>query len=301
MSAKWTIRATALGAVGLALAIGVAAAAPAVASAASPTTGAARARSVALRQAREFLSHIRIGSPLNVGHSPQGRVTAGISDLISSSWSGYADSGAAGSFTTVNASWIEPTAKCGTAQSLAAFWVGIDGISSADPTVEQDGTLIDCIAGVAFYFDWWETYPGNSVQLVNAVSPGDHIAAEVTYGAAGYTLSVTDKTDTAATFSATEPCGATTCENESAEWIAEAPCCKANNAVYNLTNFKDWRVDVAKTTYAGTLVPVTGTSPTDPPATDEITMVDSNKAVMALPGALNATDTSFGVRWKKPN
>jgi Peptidase A4 family len=65
----------------------------------------------------------------------------GLSDVTSTNWSGYADTGS--SFSDVSASWTEPGASCSSrTTSLAAFWVGIDGYSS--DSVEQDGTMIEC-------------------------------------------------------------------------------------------------------------------------------------------------------------
>jgi hypothetical protein len=188
---------------------------------------------------------------------------------------------------------VEPTADCTGGTTIAAFWVGIDGISNADPTVQQDGTIIECSGTSAFYYDWWETYPGNAVQIKNSVSPGDHISARVNYNGS-YAMSVTDSTHSADSFSVSEPCGASTCENESAEWIAEAPCCKSGSQVYNLADFGTWKLKQAATTYNGTLGSITVA-----PTTDEITMIDSSNKVKAQPKALNAADDAFKVVWER--
>ena len=64
-----------------------------------------------------------------------------------------------------SASWTEPTPSCsGRTESLAAFWVGIDGYSS--DSVEQDGTLIECYRGSTYQYTWWEMYPTNDIQVV---------------------------------------------------------------------------------------------------------------------------------------
>ena len=66
----------------------------------------------------------------------------GLSQVQSSNWSGYADTGS--NFGQVAGSWSEPGATCsGRSTTYAAFWVGIDGYSS--DSVEQDGTLIECL------------------------------------------------------------------------------------------------------------------------------------------------------------
>lgn len=62
--------------------------------------------------------------------------------VSSSIWAGYAVTGAAGSFTSVSASWTQPTASCAAGSQYTAFWVGLDGYASK--TVEQIGTEADC-------------------------------------------------------------------------------------------------------------------------------------------------------------
>jgi hypothetical protein len=267
------------------------------AGAAAPKAHPASAQATALRQAVDFLRNIKIGQPLMSGKGPQSRVPGTVTQMQSSNWSGYADQGAADAFTTVSGSWTQPKGKCGSGESLAAFWVGIDGISGADPTVEQDGTLIECNGGKPSYFSWWETYPGNDIMVVGtSVAPGDKIAASVVFAAGEYTMKVTDSTHSANSFSVTAGCGATTCENMSSEWIAEAPCCKASGQVLNLTNFAKWTLGKASTTYDGTLGTIDAAA-----AVDEITMVDSKSDTKSLPSALNTAGTGFTCTWKKTN
>ncbi len=66
-----------------------------------------------------------------------------MSQVQSTNWSGYADTGSG--FSTVTGSWTEPSVSCTSQTSLAAFWAGIDGYSST--SVEQDGTLAECYGG----------------------------------------------------------------------------------------------------------------------------------------------------------
>jgi hypothetical protein len=266
------------------------------AGAAAPKAHPASAQATALRQPVDFLRNIKIGQPLIQGkafHQVPGVVTKG----TSTNWSGYVDQGAAGAFTTVSGSWTEPKAKCGSAESWAAFWVGIDGISSADETVQQDGTVIECLGGKPTYFTWWETWPGNDITTVgDTVAPGDKITATVTFAGGKYTMKVTDSTHSANSFSVTAACGASACENMSSEWIAEAPCCKANGQVLNLTNFASWTVSKASTTYDGTLGTIKAA-----PTVDELTMIDAKSATKSRPSALNAAGTGFRCTWTKSN
>jgi hypothetical protein len=291
----WKARFGALGAMSVAVAVGAAAVTPTLAGASKPVPGgqAQKLKAAELSAVRQLLSHVKVG--FHPGAMVEGSVVNGVTKLHSHNWSGYADSGAAKSFTAVSGHWVQPTGTCsGLTESLAAFWVGIDGISSSDPTVEQDGTLILCYLGTPYYVDWWETYPGNAIQVVSqSVKPGDHITAKVSYTGSLYKMSVTDSTTpTGNSFSVSKPCGTTTCENMSAEWIAEAPT--SAGSITPLAKFTTWRVTGAHTTYDGTSGTISGVKA---PTVDEITIVDTAKKVQAQPSALNSTGSSFSVRW----
>jgi Peptidase A4 family len=113
----------------------------------------------------------------------------------STNWSGYAATGSNGAFSSVSASWKEPTATCTSRRSAqyAAFWVGLDGYNSG--SVEQTGTDSDCVGTSPDYYGWYEMYPANPVYFTNPVSPGDNISASVTFsGTQTYTLVLKDTT-----------------------------------------------------------------------------------------------------------
>jgi hypothetical protein len=206
--------------------------------------------------------------------------------VSSTNWSGYADTGS--SFSKVSASWTEPSASCGFSTQLAAFWVGIDGYSS--DSVEQDGTLIECYLGTAYQYTWWEMYPTNDIQVVGeTLAPGDAITSTVTRSGTNYTLTVTDSTHSANSFTETESCSS--CANSSAEWIAEAP--SGSTGVYPLADFKSWTASNASVTEGSTSGVIS--SFTD----DEITMIDSSGRTKALPGSLNSAGNSFSVAWER--
>ena len=219
------------------------------------------------------------------GYSP--RDVKGLTNVESTNWSGYADTGS--SFSKVTGSWTEPAASCsGRTTSLAAFWVGIDGYSSS--SVEQDGTLIECYRGAAYQYTWWEMYPANAIQVVGqSLAAGDGITASVVRSGTSYTLAVTDSTHATNSFSTTQTCSG--CANSSAEWIAEAP--SGSSGVYPLAHFSTW-TDTGSTVTEGSTSGVIS-SFTD----DEITMVDSSGAVKAQPGALNSSGNGFGVTWER--
>jgi peptidase A4-like protein len=256
----------------------------------APAAGA-RTAAVASQQARAAAAARALLQRLTVGwhatdHST-GRATHGISGLTqvqSTNWSGYADTGSG--FSKATGSWSEPSVSCTSTTSYAAFWVGIDGFSSG--SVEQDGTLAECSGGRAFYFSWWEMFPSNAIQVVGqSVSPGDAISASVVRSSTSYTLRLTDSTHPANSFSTTQSCSS--CANSSAEWIAEAP--SSSSGVLPLADFHTWTESGATVT-AGSTSGVISTFPDD-----EITMIDSSGLVKAQPGALNSSGNGFSVTW----
>lgn len=256
---------------------------PAAGASTTPRSASAQAALVA----RQALEHLSVGQ-----HAADHRVSRpalrvkGLTQVQSTNWSGYADTGSG--FSTVTGSWTEPGVSCTSTTSLAAFWVGLDGYSSS--SVEQDGTLIECYLGTAYQFSWWEMYPTNSIQVVGqSVAAGDHITASVVRSGSSYTLKVTDSTHTANSFSTTQSCSG--CANSSAEWIAEAPSGSAG--VYPLTNFHSWTESGATVTEGSTHGVIS--SFTDV----EITMINNSGQVKAQPGPLNGSGNGFTVTWER--
>jgi len=250
------------------------------------THPSAQAQAAAI--AKAAIRQLTIGQPTN--HRVPGssrHELSGLTNVQSTNWSGYADTGS--SFSKVTGSWTEPSATCSSrTTSLAAFWVGIDGFTSG--SVEQDGTLIECFRGTAFHFSWWEMFPTNAVQVVGqSVAAGDHISTSVTRSGTSYTLTVTDSTHSANSFTTTQSCSS--CVNTSAEWIAEAP--SGSSGVEPLAHFSTW-TDSGSTVTQGSTSGVIS-SFTD----DEITMVNSSGAVKAQPSALNSGGNGFSVTWER--
>jgi hypothetical protein len=210
----------------------------------------------------------------------------GLNQVESTNWSGYADTGSG--FSKVSGSWTEPSASCGGGIQLAAFWVGIDGYNSG--SVEQDGTMIECYYGGLYQFSWWEMYPSNAVQVVGtSVASGDHISASVVRSGTSYSLSVTDSTHPANSFTTNRSCSG--CANSSAEWIAEAP--SGSNGLYPLAHFSTWTLSNASVSAGST----SGTISRFPD--NEITMVNNSGQVKAQPGPLNSSGSSFSVTWER--
>jgi Peptidase A4 family len=196
-----------------------------------------------------------------------------------STWSGYADTDSGGhTYSEVSGTWAEPSAKCTSTTSEAAFWVGLDGLTS--DTVEQVGTLAACEDGTASYYTWWEMYPSTSVQVVGTtVKPGDKITASVTKTGTKYALKLTDATTSGNNVTETETCAA--CLGTSAEWVAENP----GGAVTSPLNVGTWTVSGA-TVKSGTVTGVISTFP--------------HESFGSGTGPLNKNGNGFTVTWPAP-
>ena len=106
-------------------------------------------------------------------------------------WGGYAATGSRNAFTSVSATWVEPSATCNSTNDLYAPWVGLDGYGSS--TVEQTGVQTDCSSGSPVDSFWYEMYPANPVYpspSTHPVSAGDTIHASVTYNGSSFTLTL---------------------------------------------------------------------------------------------------------------
>ena len=201
-----------------------------------------------------------------------------ISNSTSSNWSGYAVTGS--KFTSVSASWTEPTVTC-SKTAYSSFWVGLDGDTSN--TVEQTGTDADCSGSTPQYYAWYEMYPKYPVNLRGRVRPGDHLSASVTTNGTGaFTLTITDSTQG---WTNSTNARLKSAKLASAEVIAEAP--SSNSGVLPLANFGT--VSFTGASANGALL----TSST--PNIDPITMA-SGSTVKAQPGSIN--NGAFSVAWK---
>lgn len=149
----------------------------------------------------------------------------------STNWSGYAAT--TGTYTSVSASWTEPTGTCSGTAKYSSFWVGLDGYNSG--SVEQTGSEVDCSGRRAVYYAWYEMYPAASVSYSNTVRPGDHFNASVTYtGGNSFNLTISDTTQG---WSHTHVGTLAGAARSSAEVIVEAPCCTASGGILPLADF----------------------------------------------------------------
>ena len=221
-----------------------------------------------------------------IGSSPAAARTNGpqlapihkITHSTSSNWAGYAAFN--GRYTTVSASWKQPTASCTSATTYSSFWVGLDGYSSN--TVEQTGTSADCSGGTPRYYAWYEMYPKFPVNLSIAVRAGDSMSGSVTTdGAVHFTLHIHNGT-TGGDFVTTQT--SKKARLASAEAIAEAP--SGSGGVLPLTNFGT--VSFSSVTVNGQAIGVFNP--------DKIDMV-GNGFTKAQTSALSGGN-AFSVTWK---
>jgi hypothetical protein len=230
--------------------------------------------------------------PATPGHAKPGASTGNSLD-----WAGYAVTGP--TFSTVSGSWTQPAASCPSNKAEeAAFWVGIDGFSDTDPTVEQVGTDSDCVkgkgkkAGGPSYYAWYELYPNSFVELSTTeypVSPGQLLTSSVTASGLNYTLAIADGTRWH--FSTTRTV-ASALQNSSAEWIVESPsaCTTSKCKILPLANFGQ----LSFTDASANGLPISSTSLSDHP----IAMTTKNgKTVRASATSLGTGGNSFSVDW----
>jgi hypothetical protein len=202
-----------------------------------------------------------------------------IGHSTSSNWAGYAVTG--GRYTSVSATWTQPSVSCSATDTWSSFWVGLDGDTSS--TVEQTGTEADCSNGHPVYSSWYEMYPKFPTNYRDAVAAGDHFSASVTTdGRGSFTLTLTDTTRS---WSHTTTARLKSAKLASAEVIAEAP--SSSGGVLPLANFGT--VAFGSASANGSLL-TSSTAGIDP-----ITM-SSGSTVKAQPSSLG--NGSFSVTWK---
>jgi Peptidase A4 family len=203
----------------------------------------------------------------------------------STNWSGYAVTGGNGAFSSVSASWKEPTATCSSRSAqYASFWVGLDGFASN--SVEQTGTDSDCSGRTPQYYGWYEMYPANPVNFTNAVSPGDSFTASVTFsGTETYTLVLKDVSKG---WTQTITKNQSGLDRSSAEVITEAP--SSQSGVLPLANFGT--VSYSASTANGTSLGAQ--SPT------EIIMIDSSNRDKDSTSAIGSGG-AFSNTWIRAN
>jgi hypothetical protein len=173
----------------------------------------------------------------------------GIISTSSSNWSGYAVTGATGTFSPnqsfIFAEWIVPVAQqafgvCNGFWDYSSQWDGFDGFGSSD--VLQAGTEVDAFCSgstkATFYSSWIEWYPFSETRVsVPAVQPGDLMSAEVWYTTSapyGHAYLVNYTLQQAQSYAFNPPSG-TIFKGNSAEWVEERP--GISGGLADLTNY----------------------------------------------------------------
>lgn len=216
----------------------------------------------------------------------------GVTNAFYFNWSGYAATGATGTFTKISASWtVSKITNCTGEHTTDTEWIGFDGFSNG--TVEQDGSIGFCYEGKLSYYDWYEMYPAqSSVVLEHPVSPGDKMSATVTRSGTKYTLVVTDSTHSADSFTATATCASTTCLNDSAEWINERDY--FGSAGYSpLSDYGTWTLTKGAATESGKSFSIGSLA-----NLNNITMVDATDAYDLGTASAVSGGNSFTTTWK---
>jgi hypothetical protein len=207
-------------------------------------------------------------------------------------WSGYAASGGTGAFTKVSGSWtVSKLSKCTGEHTTDSEWIGFDGFING--TVEQDGTLGECYLGKPIYVDWYEMFPTDpSVITVHNVSPGDKITATVTRKGTHYTLVVVDSTHRKDSFTATTTCAASTCLDDSAEWINERNDFGVSG-FSPLSDYHTWTLSKGAATKRGKSLSIGSL-----PGVTNITMIDATGAYNLSTASALSHGNTFTTRWR---
>jgi hypothetical protein len=206
-----------------------------------------------------------------------------LNEVSSTNWSGYA--AASTTYTSVSASWVQPTGTCTSSTSYSSFWVGLDGYDSN--SVEQDGTETDCVKGQPEYYGWYETYPKPSASFGQTVEAGDTITASVVYqGSNKFQLNLADTTQG---WTATTTQTVSGAARSSAEVIIEAPSSGSTGDVLPLADFGT--VDMSNSLVDGS--PIGSLKPV------QIYMINSGGQTIDTVSSLS-DEENFSATWVSP-
>jgi hypothetical protein len=232
------------------------------------------------------------------------------SDQVSDNWAGYAVT-ANRPFRRVVGAWVQPRARCETAQPrYSAFWVGLGGFTARSDGLEQIGTEADCAKGHASYYAWYELLPAEQVVVSFKVHAGDHMTASVTVSGDGVALHLHDLS-TGTSFGRTVRMHSP--DTSSAEWIAEAPsqCASGARRCQTLP-----LADFSSVTFYGATASTPGApmSPIDSAAfhATKVTLkgggaelgtpghaIVSTSGAQATPSTLADSGSSFSIAWEQ--
>jgi hypothetical protein len=222
---------------------------------------------------------VSAGAGAAVAASPVGAPIVGLRHSTSSNWSGYAAYNQ--TFSSVSATWTQPSVSCGSQNTYSAFWAGLDGYNSN--SVEQTGTEADCSNGAATYYSWYEMYPHPSYYAGVTVVPGHSYTATVSYSGGVFTLTLTDNSQSGNSFTTRQRLNSA--KRTSAEAIVEAPY---SGGILPLANFGTANFSAS---YANGAKSLGSFSPLD-----RINMSDPNGGT-ATPGSISTSTGAFSVTY----
>ena len=151
-------------------------------------------------------------------------------------------------------------------------------VSAPSPSAPGIATIID--------------YSGDTIMAEAPIGPAPSTFGVDASGGTSYTLSLTDASNPADSFATTQTCvPAGTCQNSTAEWIAERPV--TNIGVSPLASFFHWDVATASQTSDG----VPGSISAGPDAT-QVTMMDGTFSYPLVGiSRLSRGGDEFSARW----
>jgi hypothetical protein len=189
-----------------------------------------------------------IGAPSRARPSPE-YARAGVLARVafSSNWAGYSIGGPR--FASAVGSWTQPETDCddgpGDAGRQTALWVGVGGMSTSSNSLEQTGTVSECVDGKTRYGAWYELVPAPSVPISLKLDAGDRIAGAVQVHGTEVTVELKNES-TGEGFSKT--LSMATRDLSSAEWVVEAPTSATGSKIARLAEFTPARFTHAKAT-----------------------------------------------------
>jgi Peptidase A4 family len=117
--------------------------------------------------------------------------------VVSPVFTGYEASG--GTYTSVTASWVQPTVQCTTDDTFLTVSISINGYNGGYPPngiAEDLGTIASCETGTPTYSAYYsleQVYSGRTYS--DTVEPGDSLLASITYqGSSEYIFNLEDLT-----------------------------------------------------------------------------------------------------------
>jgi hypothetical protein len=206
--------------------------------------------------------------PLPTAHCPATDTTRNPGAAASSSgrsprWVGYGIYPAQGSTVScVEGSWIEPKPQCPKLGNSEAFiFVGIDGLASldgtADPTLEQVGTHVQCFNGRATHFAFHEVMPSSKYTVPISgftVGGGDRIWAMITVSGSRFTFTIKNLTHPQSFSTSTT---LKTAPRSVADWaVGQAVKAGCDSCSIDLVPFGDVTFTGAYVTVAGHRAPI---------------------------------------------